>query len=215
MSSETSTDRAAFQPWQFFVVTTMLAATAGVLVARETSFANLVLVSIAILSVGLVGAAVHRTLWPLASPDEPTANLPTLDARKRQALEREKNLLLRTIKELEFDRAMGKIAESDFTEMVDRLRNRAIGLLKQLDLHQPEWREQIERELARRLAARANLATDARSPIEAHATTVAVRLSCACGTANDADARFCKSCGAPLVPRVEASSDGDDARTRS
>ena len=54
-------------------------------------------------------------------------------SRTRVALEREKNLLLRSIKELEFDHAMGKVAEADYEEMVGRLRSRAVRLLQQLD----------------------------------------------------------------------------------
>ena len=45
--------------------------------------------------------------------------------RAAALLEREKALALRTIKELEFDRAMGKVSEADFDEMAARLRARA------------------------------------------------------------------------------------------
>ena len=41
----------------------------------------------------------------------------TIGGRTRIALEREKTLVLRSIKELEFDFAMGKIAKADFDEM--------------------------------------------------------------------------------------------------
>ena len=56
-----------------------------------------------------------------------------LGGRTRAALEREKALVLRSIKELEFDRAMGKVSEKDFVEMSARLRARAAGLMRQLD----------------------------------------------------------------------------------
>ena len=51
----------------------------------------------------------------------------------RLDLEREKALTLRSIKELEFDRAMGKVSPQDFEEMAGRLRARALGIMKQLD----------------------------------------------------------------------------------
>ena len=70
-----------------------------------------------------------------------------LSARARAALDREKMLVLRTIKELEFDKAMGKIAESDFQEMVGRLRARAIGILTQLDSQGEGYRGLIERDV--------------------------------------------------------------------
>ena len=71
--------------------------------------------------------------------------------RTRVALEREKLLTLRSIKELEFDRAMGKLSDADWQEMSGRLRARAAGLMKQLDAG-AGYREQIERDLAKRLA---------------------------------------------------------------
>ena len=73
--------------------------------------------------------------------------------RTRAALEREKMLTLRAIKELEFDRAMGKLSEADLQEMSGRLRARAAGLMRQLDAG-AGYRDQIERDLAKRLASR-------------------------------------------------------------
>ena len=84
-----------------------------------------------------------------------------------------------TLKELEFDFAMRKISQADFDEMAGRLRQRALGLMEQLDAG-GGYRDQIEQEVAKRLGAPA--APDAPD-------------ACACGTSNDPDARFCKSCG--------------------
>ena len=75
-----------------------------------------------------------------------------LGGRTRAALEREKALTLRSIKELEFDRAMGKVSDVDFAEMAARLRSKAAGLIQRLDAGST-YREQIDRELARRGAA--------------------------------------------------------------
>ena len=110
---------------------------------------------------------------------------------KRVALEREKMLTLRSIKELEFDRAMGKLSEKDFEEISTRLRARAVGLMKELDERRGGgYRALIERELDSRLAARPVPAADASSAV----------LRCAgCGTENDADAAFCKRCGARIA----------------
>jgi hypothetical protein len=200
MSTTPSTPAATFQPWQFFVIATMLAATAAVLVTRDTSLTNLVTVSAAVVAAGVVAIAVHRTLAPLASAEEQERSS-AVGARTRYALEREKMLVLRSIKELEFDRAMGKIAEPDFQDMVARLRARAIGLMKQLDEHQPAWRDEIERELERRLGRRTPTAAAAAGGRGASAAAVAVAegTTCAsCGTTNDADARFCKACGSKV-----------------
>ena len=114
--------------------------------------------------------------------------------RTRAALEREKMLALRSIKELEFDRAMGKVSDSDLQEMSGRLRARAARLMRQLDAG-AGYREQIEtraREAARAPAAR----RPRRPPPEPQR---AVDHACAaCATVNDPDARFCKACGHKL-----------------
>jgi hypothetical protein len=128
---------------------------------------------------------VLRTLRPLFAPHDERAVL--IGDRTRAALEQEKSLALRTIKELEFDRAMGKVSEDDFHEMSVRLRARAGRLMKQLDAGSL-YRAQIERDVTKRLGA----ASDARAAAAAHACPK-------CSTANDPDARFCKSCGERLA----------------
>jgi hypothetical protein len=133
----------------------------------------------------------------------------TLGDRTRAALEREKALALRSIKELEFDRGMGKVSEKDFAEMSARLRLRAARLMSELDAGSL-YRQQIEKEIAQRLektgptnAAAANdvgrtLSGPPGEPEKSRSTNV-----CAgCAAANDMDAKFCKSCGA----RLEAAS---------
>ena len=47
--------------------------------------------------------------------------------------EREKALVLRSIKELEFDHAMGKVSEADFADISPRLRARALDVMADLD----------------------------------------------------------------------------------
>ncbi len=191
MTENVPSDSSTVQPWHFFTIATLLAATAAVYVARGTTLANLILVSLTVMAVGLTAMAFYHTLLPLAGAEEAPAGQ-ALEGRARLALDREKTLVLRSIKELEFDRAMGKVAEPDFQDMVARLKSRAVGLMQQLDQEAPEWRVEIERELERRLAARGVSAQPPR-PVAAGAPACA-----ACGTANDADARFCKACGARL-----------------
>lgn len=180
------------QPWQFFLLGGMLAATATVVAATGQSPANIVILSLTVVSVSLVGLGAYRMLVPLVNPE--SAEAPVLIAgRTRVALQREKQLVLRSIKELEFDFAMGKISQADFDEMGGRLRQRALGLMRQLD-EGGGYREQIEQELARRLG---EAAEHAAPPVPAVAVVPQVK-QCACGTDNDADARFCKSCGSKL-----------------
>jgi hypothetical protein len=191
MSSATSISPArsrdeGFRPSHFFLLASLIAATVAVVIARQTTPEHLVLISLAIGAAGVVGAALYRTLAPLVGEGLSAYTQPLTD-RSRAALEREKTLTLRSIKELEFDRSMGKVSESDFAEMSGRLRARALSLMKQLDATPaggPGYRETIERELASRLKA-------ARVP-------AAAPVCASCATANDADAAFCKRCGKPL-----------------
>ena len=188
MSSETSTDRSTFRPWHFFVLGALLAATAGVLLSSNTTPAAVILTSVAIGAAALVGLGVLRTLWPLVAEDFDETEV--VSRRTREAVEREKALVLRTIKELEFDRAMGKVSAEDFEDMASRLRARAIGFMRQLDTDAAGYRDLIERELRTRLAAQPSGA----APVGGSGPVCR-----ACETTNDTDARFCKQCGASLA----------------
>jgi hypothetical protein len=170
------------QPWQFFLLGGMLAATATVIVATGQSPANIVILSLTVVSVSFVGLGAYRMLSPLVSEqsEEPI----TIGGRTRVALEREKTLVLRSIKELEFDFAMGKIAKTDFDEMSGRLRARALGLMRQLDAG-GGYREQIANEVKERLGAQSAQGAQGAECSE-------------CQTINDSDAKFCKNCGAKL-----------------
>ncbi len=48
-------------------------------------------------------------------------------------LVRDKALILRSIKELEFDHAMGKVSEADFADISARLRARALALMQDIE----------------------------------------------------------------------------------
>jgi len=188
MNSETSTehvrltpDRDSLQPWQLFTLAGLIGATIVVFVSSGHSPAGIILLSLTIFTAAGVGAAAWRTLAPFTGRDQ-TRVIPALGNQTRAALEREKALVLRAIKELEFDRAMGKMSEKDFAEMSARLRTRAAGLMRQLDAG-VGYRDQIEKEVARRVGV-----------------TAPVKPLCpSCGKERDPDARFCKHCGASLV----------------
>jgi len=182
-------------PWQFFLLGGMLAATATVIVATGQSPANIVMLSLTVVSVSFVGLGAYHVLLPLVS-DQPDAPV-MIAGRTRVALEREKNLVLRSIKELEFDFAMGKVAKADFEEMSARLRGRALGLMQQLDAG-GGYRDQIQKEVHERLSARMTVRQKP-GAAEPDATDVpAAGLCPSCQTQNDEDAKFCKHCGARL-----------------
>jgi hypothetical protein len=185
------------QPWQFFVLTGLGCATAITFLVRGQGVTTVVLVGVLMATAILVGIAALRTLRPLVSADEDRVAM--VGGRTRAALEREKHLTLRAIKELEFDHAMGKLAESDFTDMSGRLRARAARIMRQLDAG-TGYRTQIEKDLAARLQPARYAEDDAersgKAVAERHAS--AERSCASCATVNDADAKFCKGCGAKL-----------------
>jgi len=226
MSSETSTDSltshgagtrtgdAGFEPWQLFTLAGLIGATVVVFVSRGQTPAGIILLSLIIFAAAIVGVAMWRTLAPFTGSGERTGP-PVIGGRTRAVLEREKALVLRSIKALEFDQAMGKVSDKDFAEMSARLRARAAGLMRQLDAG-TGYRAEIDKEIARRVRAGSRKQDPAyvkeqqgpayvkeqdaayvKEPGPAYAATQ-VRTCPACSKDNDLDARFCKHCGSSL-----------------
>ena len=193
MSSETSTDANSFRPWHLFVLAGLLVSALAVVVVRPGEPVVLVILVAAIASAAGVGFALYRTLSPLTVADF-KENTQIIGGRSRAAIAREKTLVLRSIKELEFDRAMGKVSSSDFDLMARRLRTQALAQMKQLDTDMPGYRDEIERELAKRLAIEVDGDT---TPLAGPQPTDSP-VCASCGTENDTDAKFCKGCGSSL-----------------
>jgi hypothetical protein len=202
MSSETSTSD-GFHVGHFFLLVSLLAATVAVVMARPSAPENLILISLTIGAAGLAGLCFYRVVAPLVAPHTDLDRQP-LSERARIDLEREKALTLRSIKELEFDRAMGKVSPQDFDEMAGRLRARAMGIMKQLDAGASAYRALIEKELAVRIGKTPAFAAGYGGGAEASRGRGQVGRAaaqpdvCVCGTTNDPDARFCKNCGAKV-----------------
>ena len=207
----------SFRAWHFFVLASIVLATVAVVLTRRSAPEHLILISLTIGAAGAVAAAFYRMVLPLASAAPPSTE-GQLTERGRAALERDKMLALRAIKELEFDRAMGKLSQKDFEEMSGRLRQRALALMAQLD-GEIQYREIIERDLHERIQVQlkrdhvrlkgdqVRLEPDATEVPQTTVGSVRVQANppadvrgnaCACGTVNDVDAVFCKKCGTRL-----------------
>lgn len=163
MSSETST-----KPGQVFVLLSMAAATAAVMLTNHTHPAALLVMSAGVLACGLAAYFFHTALFALAGKKRPET---AVVGQRREAILGDKNRVLHTIKEIEFDHRMGKINAKDFETLANPLRQKAAALIAELD--------------------RLDAAPESATPRAASGCA-------ACGTANDADAKFCKSCGARL-----------------
>ncbi len=140
----------------------------------------------------------------------------------RSAEEEQKRAVLRALKDLEYERSVGKISEDDFHEYSARYRAEAKRLMQTLDENLAEGRKQVERELERRLAkagpksapaehAEPSAADDAapetstETPEKPVEISGAAPLECAeCQAKNELDARFCKACGKPMAAVTEA-----------
>ena len=83
--------------------------------------------------------------------------------------------MLRSIKELEFDRSMKKVSDADFADMSGRLRARALTLMQELE------RQPVAPPVA---PPKVVVRHEARGP-----------YCDQCGTKNEKDAKFCKQCG--------------------
>jgi hypothetical protein len=188
----------SLQPWQFFVLVALGCATAITFVMRGQGVMAVVLGTALMAGAALIGMAALRALRPLVSAEHDRTAM--VGQRTRTALEREKLLTLRTIKELEFDRAMGKLSDADWQEMSTRLRARAARLIHQLDAA-TGYRDQIEKDLAKRLgppSPQSGYGGPGGNLSKPSAAREDARICASCSTANDADARFCKGCGQKL-----------------
>ena len=176
MSSATSTDP-GLRPWQLFVLAGMLAATAVVLVSNGRSLSGIIVLSITTVAASFVAMAMYQVVGSLLVGPPPVEDI-GVEGQARQALEREKALVLRSLKEIEFDHAMRKTADADYEEMRDRLRVRAVGLMQQLDA--AGYRTAIERDLAARAVPDAGDEAAPAAGVCAHAArrrTTATRAS--------------------------------------
>jgi len=140
----------------------------------------------------------------------------------RTAEEEQKRAVLRALKDLEYERSVGKIGDEDYYEYSTRYRAEAKRLIQGLEEHLSEGRKQVERELERRLAKPASKpeasersdsdSAEASSPVSSPALeggeeppeastkervlkATQTRACAACQTKNELDARFCKACG--------------------
>ncbi|MES1175470.1 MAG: zinc ribbon domain-containing protein [Myxococcales bacterium] len=133
----------------------------------------------------------------------------------RSAEEEQKRAVLRALKDLEYERSVGKISEEDYHEYAARYRAEAKRLIQNLNEHLAAQRQQVERELERRLAktdAKSSAVESADASAEPAETEPEMAekssnkgLPCpSCQVQNELDARFCKACGKSLVEAGES-----------
>ena len=180
--------------WAIALAGALAAAAYAGLIEKMRLGPPLVMLTLGGMTLALAGAAIYRVIDPLSR--EPGAATPVRTGRRLKELEREKQLVLKAIKEIELDYQMRKVAERDYREMVERYRARAMRLITEIEAGD-DYRALIERELAIRLKVQGPAAAAPAAPVTV--PEAPARRACAgCGTGNDDDAQFCKKCGKPL-----------------
>lgn len=129
---------------------------------------------------------------------------------ERAALDAEKRTLLRAIKDIQFEKEMGKISDEDFARLDKAYRRRAKEVLAVLDENIEPYVVRAEREVAKAMGEDPD-----RGPYRAgrirrrkraqkrrrEARTATRGIECpACGTHNDEDALHCKACATRIAP---------------
>ncbi|HVV51503.1 MAG TPA: zinc ribbon domain-containing protein [Polyangia bacterium] len=181
--------------WLVALAGLLLAAGYALVIEKMRFGPPMVMFALGGMTLALTAAAFVRVIDPLAGNAGPASGAPARGRRRTRELEREKQLVLKAIKEIELDYQMRKIAERDYREMVERYRTRAMRLMSEIEAGD-DFRALIERELAMRVKLEAG------KPAAAAAPAVAPPATCpACSTVNDDDAQFCKKCGVKLSSR--------------
>lgn len=127
----------------------------------------------------------------------------------REALLREKNTLLQAIRDVRFEHDLGKISDADLERLDARYRLRARSVLAELDAQIAPYRDKArallgvtEAGASVPVADKAPAAEPAprAEPVEKTESKSTATAQCAgCSTVNDADAVFCKKCGARVA----------------
>lgn len=143
--------------------------------------------------VGEAPLSLEATLWHGQSPQED---------EKKQAV-------LRALKDLEYERSVGKLGDEDYKQLSARYRGEAKALLRAQDEALAPAREKAELLIAKKLAGEPLDPVDPdtvkpgkkrkkRAGAVPDEASVEARACPACKTENDGDAKFCKSCGGKL-----------------
>src|SRR6478609_8463607 len=112
----------------------------------------------------LAAAALLLVIWLLWSSVQALAGESELTFEEafslgaRSAEEEQKRAVLRALKDLEYERSVGKISEEDYHDYAARYRAEAKRLIQSLDENLAEGRKQVEQELERRLSTTASKA---------------------------------------------------------
>ncbi len=193
------------------IVTVAIAFVVGF--AASLGPALLVLAAGALLgTISLLWASV-RTLGGDAPLPE---DLEALAARRHgvDGLAEKKRRILRALKDLEHEHEVGKIEDADYEEIAASYREQAKDVMRDMDADIEPLRERAEQIATQHLkklgldkpavvdtSNEADEEDDHDDPVSKPEVAPARRECSECTTSNEADATFCKKCGASLVEK--------------
>jgi hypothetical protein len=144
----------------------------------------------------IAALAVSFVIWPLlGGPLGAKRTVLVDEAGPLTELMQRKDMLLLSIKELEFDHQTGKLSDEDFQRLDQRLRQQAIGLLRQIERIAPASTAlESELEEAIRRQRKVQVQPAARTLDEP-------QMFCPrCQNPVNAGDNFCPKCGLALAP---------------
>jgi hypothetical protein len=174
--------------WGLPVGSIVAAIAVGVL--YDTGIAILVLAGGVLLGIIAILWASVRTL----AGDTPITLEEAVELGGHSATEEQKRAVLQALKDLDYERSVGKVSDADYEELLRRYRTEAKRLLRAVDEDLAPLRARaqayVDEHLGRNKAAGVSTAPKAAG------------LTCSsCQTENDADAMFCKKCGAGMASK--------------
>ena len=157
-------------------------------------------------------------------------------SRANRGIEDRKRTVLLALKDLEHERAIGKIDEADYKEVAARYREEAKTLMRAIDEQAAPNRGRAEQIARTHLKKRGLWNDDAHAEKEEEKPRMSIepapptakstppppmpakeegeRTTCEkCGTSNELDAAFCKKCGAAMKKSVPDSKEAEDDET--
>jgi len=122
----------------------------------------------------------------------------------RERLEHERGLAVQGLRELEFDREMGKLSDLDYQSLHDALEQRALAAMAALEKDRGAEGGRGKSAVRRIDSARVTGATPRVSGAQR-----GINFCPQCGTRALGGTNFCGECGTPLKPRDRATSRAD------